>query len=299
VDAARSAEARPRMLGAAALALAGPAAWLLWNRAAHGDALHFWARVTAYQQALGRAAMGTGGRLGAYPLAMVREEPEIAALFVAAAAITAIGGGVAALRARLAPYARPLAIVGVQITALSLAMIKDGAPTHHPERAMLAALLLIALMGGALAAHALAAGGHRTVEALALVSAVALAAGLGRSWTGAGSFAQRGDEEAIGRATAALARPGERVLIEVIDYGHLAITAALGRPEDAVPDRSVDPRDAVTASSFSDAATLRRRASTPGLRWAVARSAGVAQAVMGAPVAERGAWGVFRVGASP
>jgi hypothetical protein len=292
-DALRSPSLRPRILLAAGLALAGPLAWTAWNRVAHHDALHFLARVAAYRQALGGPDGGGPGRLFAYPAAMVREEPEVVALLAAAVLITAIGGGATALRARLSPYARPAAALVVQIGALSLAMIKDAAPTHHPERALLAALLLIALAGGVLAVHALGSGGARLFKMLALAGAVALAAWAGRAGAAGEGFVQRADQEAIGRAAAAAVPPGEPVLIEVADYGFLAVEAALGRPEDAVRDRSVDPRDEKVPSSFDDEAALRQRLSLAGARWAAARVGEPVRAVMGAPVETRGAWGLY------
>jgi hypothetical protein len=291
---------RASLLGAAALALAGPLVWAGWNHVAHGDALHFLARVAAYRQALGGAEGGAAGRLWAYPLAIAREEPEVVALLVAALAVTAVVGGVAALRARLAPWARPAAVAAVQVAALSLAMIKDGAPTHHPERAVLAEMLLLAMIGGALAARALASGAPRRPLALgAIAGAVALAAWSGRGARPSEDFALRRDEEAIGAAAAGICPPGERALIEVADYGYLAVTAALGRPEDALPDRSVDPRDPRRPSSFAGAAELGLRVTTSGARWVVARPGPPAREALGAPQAERGAWALFRVGAAP
>jgi hypothetical protein len=290
VDAVRERSGRAGL--AAGLALLGPAAWVAWNRVAHHDALHFVARVTAYRHALGGPEEGAAARLLAYPLAMAREEPEIVALLVAAAALVAARGGRAALREGLSRYARPAAIVAAQIAALSLAMVRDGAPTHHPERAVLAALLLVAVAAGALATRALRGGGLASgARAALLLGAVALAAKVARPATPREGFAARGDEEAAGRAAATLARPGEPVLVEVADYGYLAVTAALGRPEDAVPDRSIDPRDARVASSFDDPAALARRLAASGARWIVARAA--ARATLGEPVAVRGAWAVF------
>jgi hypothetical protein len=89
------------------------------------------------------------------------------------------------------------------------------------------------------------------------------------------------------------------VLIEVADYGYLAVTAALGRPEDTVPDRSVDPRDAHTPSSFTDPTALRRKIAASSAQWVAARLGEPARVVMGAPTIERGAWGLFHVEASP
>jgi hypothetical protein len=288
LDAARAREGRRALLGAGAIAIAGPLAWMVWNRVAHGDALHFLARVAAYRQALG-AADGAAGRLWAYPVAMVREEPEIAALLVIGAVTCGVGW-----KARLSPYARPAAMVAAQIAALSLAMIKDGAPTHHPERAVLAALLLAATAGGALFVHA--ARSRAAWKIGAILGGVVLAGAIGRSGAPREGFVHREDEEAAGRAAAAMAARGERVLVEVVDYGHLAVTAALGRPEDVEADRSVDPRLAKTASSFRDAEALRSRLAAAGARWVIARPSEVTRAVLGEPRATRGAWAVFAGG---
>jgi 4-amino-4-deoxy-L-arabinose transferase-like glycosyltransferase len=278
-----------RTAAAALLALAGPASWVLWNRLAHGDALHFLARVAAYKQALGGPEPGAGARLAAYPVAMLAEEPEVSAVLVTAIALIAARGGRRAARAALGRYAWPAALAAAQIAALSLAMIKDGAPTHHPERAVLAALLLAAVAAGALSWRAVRLGAWRITV---LVGAAALAAVVVRH-TARETFAARGDEEAAGRAAAGLARPGEKVLVEVRDYGYLAVLAALGRPEDAVPDRSIDPRDPPQASSFGDVEALRARVLTADARWVVARRDTPAQVALGAQAAWAGAWGVF------
>lgn len=275
---------------AAAAALIGPCAWLANNRAAHGDALHFLARVAAYKQALGASEPGAGARLWAYPIAMIEQEPEVAAALAAAVIVVALRGEIGAAISR---YRWPAAIAAAQIAALSAAMVKDGAPTHHPERAVLSALILAAMIAGALAARA--ARGRWWHAAPIAIAALAAALSL-RPRAPREAFAARGDEEAAGRAAAALSRPGERVLIEVADYGYLAVIAALGRPEDAVPDRSVDPRDAKVASSFGEAASITGRAASAGARWVVARAGEPARAALGEPRARAGAWGVFRAG---
>src|SRR5690606_26616676 len=72
---AERAEARRRgeAVGAALFAAAGPLAWIAHNAQAHGDPMHFVARVSAYKQAVG----GSIDAL-AYPLSLFREEPELA-----------------------------------------------------------------------------------------------------------------------------------------------------------------------------------------------------------------------------
>lgn len=289
-DAARA--RRPAGLLPALLALLGPAAWIAWNRAAHGDALHFLARVAAYKQALGGAEAGAAGRLWAYPWAMVREEPEIAVLLVASAIVLGLRAGRPALRAALAPYARPAAILVAQIVALSLAMIKDGAPTHHPERAVLAALLLLALAAGALASRL--GGGWLALP----LAAALLAAGLVRPRVSRERFADREDQAAIGRAAAALSRPGEKVLLEVEDYGYLAVIAGLGRPEDALPERSIDPRLPPAPNRFADPRALTGLLATTEARWAVARLR-EDHGALGPALIIHGPLGIHRLGASP
>jgi hypothetical protein len=290
VEAAR--KKRPLALVPAALALLGPASWLAWNRLAHGDALHFLARVAAYKQALGGAEPGAATRLWAYPLSMVREEPELAALFAASAALLALRRGSVALRSALAPYARPAAILGAQIAALSLAMIKDGAPTHHPERAVLAALLLLAVCAGALAARVGAWWLSLPVFAAALASALV------RPLVPRERFADREAQAAIGRAAASLARPGEKVLLEVEDYGYLAIIAGFGRPEDALPERSIDPRLPPAPDRFADPRALPALLATTEARWAVARRR-EDQVALGPPLIIHGPLGIYPLGAFP
>jgi 4-amino-4-deoxy-L-arabinose transferase-like glycosyltransferase len=294
IEAARTRRATPAI--AASIAALGPASWVVWNRVAHGDALHFLARVAAYKHALGGAESSAASRLFAYPLALAREEPEIVALLLAGAALVALREGRAALGDALGGYALPAGMIAIQIAALSLAMIKDGAPTHHPERAVLTAMLLIALAAGSLSVRALARS-PRVAHAFALAGAIALALVAVRARAPREPFAARADEEGAGRAVARAAKPGDRVLVEVADYGYLAVTAALGRPEDVVRDRSVDPRDARQPSSFEDREAIRRRVAESGARWVVARKRAPVREALGEPVTTHGAWAVFRRGA--
>lgn len=288
IDAVRAKDARAAV--AAVLSLLGPLAWLANNRLAHGDPLHFLTRVAAYRRALG--ALGedsAAARLWAYPAAMLREEPGVAALLLAATAVTLARSPTA--RAALLRYARAAALLAAQVGALSLAMLKDGAPTHHPERAVFAALLLAAVCAGAMTVHASTSWAWLLgAPACAVVLTVLVARHAARE-----PFAARGDQEAVGRAAAALASPGDRVLLEVEDHGYLAVIAAMGRPEDTVQDRSVDPREAKVPSSFDDAGALSRRVAASGARWVVARVSPVTRAALGEASAVRGAWGVFPV----
>ncbi|WP_437588163.1 hypothetical protein [Sorangium sp. So ce1000] len=295
--------AQVKLALAALAALAGPAAWIAWNRVAHGDALHFLARVASYRSAIGPSGDGTLLRLFAYPAAMMREEPELFLWPIALALVArrlrrgAAPGAAPPLPPLLRaarPYALPGAVAAFQIAALSLALVRDGAPTHHPERATLFALLLLALAVGDLSARAFrgASAGARRALGGALLVVLALGV-LFRPHLRREHFNPRADEVAIGRAAAELTPPSAPLLLEVVDYGHLAALAALGRPDVALPDRSIDPRDPPVRSSFEDPALLARRASGLGVAYLIGRVRPPVIAFAGPPLATRGAWGIW------
>lgn len=307
LDAAHASTARVRVLTAAAapLALAGPIAWIAWNQSAHGHALHFLARVSAYSRAVGAGGeTSLFARLVAYPSAMLRAEPEVFAL-LAAALVTLGLVDRAALARALAPLRRPVALVCVQLVALALAMVRDGAPTHHPERAMLLGLLLMAVVGGGLAAEALerlvparrGSARRRYLVVVAPVALLAAATEMLRPFVEP-SFALRTDERAIGEALAKSLPAGRRALLEVADYGYFAVLAACGRPEDVVLDRSIDPRGPVKPSSFLAEGALARRLDEVAPDVVVARpSPEIERALGGPPSVVRGAWALW--GARP
>ncbi|WP_437305046.1 hypothetical protein [Sorangium sp. So ce388] len=295
--------AQAKLALASLVALAGPAAWVAWNRVAHGDALHFLARVASYRNAVSPGGDGTLLRLFAYPAAMVREEPE---LFLSPVALALVAWrarrGAAPGEARpfppllraARPYALPGAVAALQIAALSLALVRDGAPTHHPERATLLALLLLALAVGDLSARAFRGSPSGARRALGGALLVVLFLGVFfRPHLRREHFNPRTDEVAIGRAAAALTPPSAPVLVEVVDYGHLATLAALGRPESAHPDRSIDPRDPPVRSSFDDPAPLARRVADVGAAYLVGRVRPSVIDLAGPPLATRGAWGLW------
>jgi hypothetical protein len=295
----QSRAAQVKLCLAALIALAGPAAWVAWNHIAHGDSLHFLARVAAYRQALGPGGDGTLLRLLAYPAAMFREEPELV--------LSPLALGVVARRIRpmwralvdaARPYLLPAALAALQIAALSIALVRDGAPTHHPERATLVGLLILALAVGDLGARAFRAAAtpsDREVTAFGAFVVVLIGLFLVRPFLFREHFNARTDEVAIGRAAAEIVPPGTKVLIEIHDYGYFAILAAFARPADAVLDRSIDPRDPPIPSSFDDPAALRRRASESGAAYFIARPPPSPAPPPGTPMATRGVWALWRI----
>ncbi len=349
--------AQVKLVAAALVALAGPAVWIGWNQVAHGDALHFLARVAAYRQALRPEGDGSFARLLAYPAAMLREEPE---LVLSPLALWLVARGTslhASLAVGVRPFLLPAALAAFQVIALSAALVRDGAPTHHPERATLVALLVIALLSGTLLSGTASAvegappptrpsGGATPQVGVRLAGGTAgreegapLPAGSSRGATpqtgmgpalsrGAGPrmgvrlviagmallfigawwirrwyrqehFNARVDEVAVGRAAAALVPPGAPVLLEVPHYGYFAVLAALGRPGQAVLDRSIDPRDPHVTSSFADPAALRRRLAEAGCGHFIGQQGQAGESVAGPPRAAHGRWALWEVRAAP
>jgi hypothetical protein len=274
VDAARGGAVRARAIAAALpasiVAIAGPIAWIAWNRAAHGDALHFVARVTAYRRALGEGANESVlARLVAYPAALAAEMPEVAipaALVLLAALVPRVRG---AMAPRWKRHAAPLVLALVQIVALAAALVKDGAPTHHPERAVLfPALALVVMVSDAAVALAPDLLRSRAGMRIAAVAAGLLLLGRAVATPIArrDAFAQRDSEVAMGALVSSKAPRDARIYLEATDYGYFAIFASSGRPESFVLDHDLDPRHPterpIFATSQAFAAWLRERGFT-------------------------------------
>jgi hypothetical protein len=279
-DASRSRGDRVRFASAAALAVLGPALWLIHNAMTHGDVLHFLARVSAYKRAVGGAS-GVWALIG-YPLSLVREEPE---LVIVAAVLVNHGRGIPK------SFRRPVVGLGVMLALLSVAAIPGGAPTHHGGRAVLAIWLVLAIGVGEGARRALASD-LRWRFALFVIALMPLGAGILRPWYARlDSFITRADEVAIG-ASVSGHLDERRALVEAQDYGFFAIQAGSGAPPRVLLDRNVDPRRAQRPSSFSSEAAIRDRAAELGANIVIGHVTPVTQR-LGAPVATAGPWGAW------
>jgi hypothetical protein len=265
----------PWKLWAAALAALGPVLWLLHNVVAHGEALHFAARVSAYQRAL-------GGAVASYPMALVREEPE---LFIFTA-LLAIGTKLPrSLR-------RPAVALAAMMLSLVVASMLGGAPTHHAGRALLVIWLAMVVY----VAHGVRGVMYRKSWRKWLALSVCIVMPLGalvlRPWYARlDAFIDRNDELAIGRAAAA--EPG-LILCQVDDYAHFAIQAGTGNPARIILDRSIDPRTAPEPSSFTSADRAQTRAKEAGAAWIIAKGS-PALSPLGHPQASAGSWRLWRV----
>ena len=276
VDAARARGGdRARMLIAAVLATFGPAAWSLWQLAVYGDAFRYLRLVRSYRQALGQGP-SLLVRLIGYPYGVIEEMREALA--------AGILGAICALlverrkQSLTLDWRRPLCLALLQLLVLIAGDVRDGAPTHHPERALLGpATIVIFASGDGILTYL---EGSRRGLRIALAAAMALAL---YGWIGLRlhrslrwyEAAPRPRELAAGRALAALPKE-TRVLVDTrdlpggaLDYGYYAALAAFGRPTLADIDRDQDPRKPRGRSSFEGEETLRARVNATGARAAL------------------------------
>jgi len=284
---ARDRRHRGWLVLATAVAAVGPVGWLLHNATAHGDPLHFAARVSAYKRALG----GTGS-LFTYLSSLCREEPELVAVTVFVAGHRSRGAGVRRTEVpAVSGNCRVALVFGGVLVALSLASLPGSAPTHHSGRAVLAMWLAMALYI-APNLRSWSEGSRRHLVALGLVALVAMGLLVLRPWYARlDRFTPRVDEVAIGAAAAGMEGP---VLLEVVDYRFYAIEAGSGDPDLFVRERSIDPRHPIAPNAFDDPRRLRARIEQSGARAVVGRVEAT-ESVLGPPSAEAGPWGLFLV----
>lgn len=229
---ARGVGARALHVLGAALALAGPIAWIAWNRHAHGAPLHFLASVASYNESVAPAS--TLRRLLTYAYAALRAEPELIAFTIAAVVMVRAPRR----RSSLHPLSRPALACAFLFVALTGANVRGGAPTHHPERSLLLLFLVLSLAAGiALAELTRAEETFDRRRALGALLAIAALSWPLRRWVLRSEvYAHREREVDIGERSAAWLPHGTRVHLDVLDYGYFAVQAASGRPEDFIPN---------------------------------------------------------------
>jgi hypothetical protein len=228
---------------AALLAVAAPSLWVLHGLLAHGDPLFFVARVAEYRRAVSSTPVSLLGSLFRYPLALLRSEPELAALTAVAVAVAARDApGALALRR----FARPALLLFAVLVGLVLADLRDGAPTHHAERTLLSLWLLASIVAGealAIAWSARTGRQRKRLAALALSSVALGSLGIRPFFARRDSFIDRSEEIAVGREARALTiAPRERLLVDTPDFGYFAVLAGYARPLQAAPLHDRDPR---------------------------------------------------------
>lgn len=247
---------------ALALASLGPLAWIAWNQVSHADPLHFHARVSSYWFAWGGDASGWWNALVVYPRSVVLDAPVLTA---------SLAGALYWNRSRdhHKTWLRPALACLAVVVALTLAQATGGAPTHHPERAL---LFLWAV--GWIAAADLFAGPTgpkgrgwdlwRALWATAVVCFLIL-----RTCALAPDYGMdRTSELALG--TWLRQHTEGPILFAPNNYGYFAVMAALRDGDRLLLAASVDPRDGAASNPFDDADKLLDRARETRARWLVA-----------------------------
>ncbi len=207
-------------LAPATVALAGSAAWLLWNRYAHGDALHFLARVRRYAASHGHPQTAVEA-LAVYPRALVTDGRPLAILGLLALVVT-LGAGDAVMRRRAArASAAALALFGF----LELGALRSGVPTHHAVRA----LVPLAFLAAPLIADALATRGKALAPAIVPLATL-LVASTGH-WSAPPGTGADDRTYALELGAAAARRSVTELTIARCGFEHFATIAAFGAPE--------------------------------------------------------------------
>ena len=217
-----------------ALLVAGPVGWMAWNFHAHGSATHFLTRVAAYRHALGVGFEPLFVKLARYPLALLEGAPDVT---VAAAVGLFALARFPSMRAR---WSGPLLATLMLLAFLTYGDLRDGAPTHHTERALVAAWWVLAPFGveGVVQLVSHRTFGRSGREAWAVAFAVAAgmtwASRVVASWE---DYPARSDEEQrdaqIARGRVLRKSAPERLDVTPCAYEHFALLAAFGAPERA------------------------------------------------------------------
>lgn len=225
---AREPEDRRAHVVSAAIVAAAPLAWMLWNLHAHGSPVHFFHRVSTFKRAIGAGSTDAGTALLLYPRLLVTTRPEVA---IAAAL------GLLALRDEdlQRRWAVPLACLLAQIAFLAVGNARDGAPAHHPERALLGVMVLAAVF----AVDACAELPTRFVTSQGRAAA---AFGLVLTWAWSanrvygdqpGTSASEDRHAQVTRGRELRDRGTRALTVTPCAFEHFALLAAYGAPENA------------------------------------------------------------------
>jgi len=266
------------LTAAALLPIAAPVGWMLHGALSHGDPLFFVARVANYRRALAADSSPIWLRISSYPVALLRAEPELCALSLLSL--------IAAMRLKL-PLTellercrRPAALIAALVGFLIVGELRDGAPTHHGERALLAIWLFAALVVGELLTRAwqVSSTGQRLAGLASMLAVLAVVALVVRPWsTREIAFVDRRAEVEIGKRAAELiadrgdelAQSGGKLAISSRDLGFFAVMAGFGRPEQTKTLDDHDPRTARLRHAASGPRKLKAELEAAGAAWLI------------------------------
>lgn len=251
-------------LGCAALALAGPALWLILSQLNHGDAWFFVGRVTAYRRALGGTDIPLWRRLIEYPWALLWNALGLCILFPIFFFMARKTQHTEGPR-----YARCAVTLLAMLAFLMLGSVRDGVPTHHAARVLLPLWFFGCVVAGREFARRAtdAAGLRRVVVVVAAITSIPLVQGL--HLPSNEGFAQRALELEAGNAARQETKLG--LAIDTTDYGYFAVQAGFGSPlgtsvlDDHDPRRPTPP----SASPFRSSEALEQTLRAQNARFAV------------------------------
>lgn len=267
-------------LGAWALTLGsllGPGTWVLHGALNHGDGLFFVKRVASYRAALGVSAQSWLSVLGNYPRALLSEEPLVALLCVSALVLNwrarandrATPGATPPSRAMPSQVTPLLWGAAALVGFLVWGDVINGAPTHHPERALLPVWLVGLLVGGrALQGACLLRKGERpstgslsSLNGLPVALFASTAIGSGLWWQHeAKHFVDRSHELALGEYVAAELLPNadmsRHVFVETRGYGYVAVAVGSAKPWCVEGYNPEDPRQAAHGPPWENGPSL-------------------------------------------
>ncbi len=223
------ASSRRVAIACAALAVAGPLLWMAWNAHAHDGPLHFFRRVSSFKRAIGDGSTSALAAAFQYPWLLLTHRPEVALCSL----LVALRLGTKELRAK---WLVPLLAVVAQLVFLGIGNARDGAPAHHPERALLGSMLILALFtidAGVVVLQPLG----RDMKKLATVAVVAVA-WLVRSLIGLasppGMTAYEDRRPQIERGAKLRTDGVVSIIVTPCAFEHFALVASYGAPERAV-----------------------------------------------------------------
>lgn len=220
------------------LACSFPCIWLLYGKLHHGDFFFFIQRVTEYKQALGAETRPVLAILLSYPRAFFRE-PELMLLSLALLG-SLFARRASAARTRLEhPWTARFLVFPFLflLTVLISGDLRGGAPTHHPERALVSLWAWGSLWAFSQLAR-LPSATRLLLLGLALLGALPL-----RLLQAPSSYAEREQEEEIGQWLGAELPASTPFLIAPLDYGYFALQAVAGSPERFFVTDTHDPRE--------------------------------------------------------
>jgi hypothetical protein len=227
----------------AAVAVLGVASWMIWNLYAHGSALHFLTRVRTFRQAVGAASVPLAEKVLGYPRSLAVETPEVAVL-------GAIGlAGMAADRTLRARWGWAMGGAAAVLAFLVAGDVRDGAPTHHPARALSPLWWVLVACGVDAIGTAVRRSGRErgalgaTTRAATTVAALAWLALLPDRWSGAPGLSDAERREVQIARGEDLARRGVPAAeVTPCSFEHFALLASWAQPERArIHDRLATP----------------------------------------------------------